>query len=167
MEHPLETALKLLANAQRVIAKDLEAVKAENEALVDQANLAYVAAKAEAQKEIEGLRRRLSAAYETRAGALNDAAQALAKLERVLAAEAQEAALIEKAGVHPERVWFKVAPKGGVSAYGFGFHPVTLYQDQWVKLLANKEKILAFIRKHEAKLKKKPAVEKARGITTR
>ena len=40
---------------------------------------------------------------------------------------------------------FKVTEKGGVSVYGLGRFPVTLYKSQWDKLLAMKEDILAFM----------------------
>jgi hypothetical protein len=49
----------------------------------------------------------------------------------------------------------KVSEKGGVSVYGLGRFPVTLYQEQWLKLLDMAEDIRAFIRENEAKLKKK------------
>jgi hypothetical protein len=52
-------------------------------------------------------------------------------------------------------VTLKVSEKGGVSVYGLGRFPVTLYQEQWTKLLAMAEDIRAFIRENEAKLKKK------------
>ncbi len=49
----------------------------------------------------------------------------------------------------------KVSEKGGVSVYGLGRFPVTLYKEQWVKLLAMAEDIRAFITEHEAELKTK------------
>lgn len=52
-------------------------------------------------------------------------------------------------------VTLKVSEKGGVSVYGLGRFPVTLYQEQWTKLLAMAEDIRTFIRENEAKLKKK------------
>jgi 50S ribosomal subunit-associated GTPase HflX len=39
----------------------------------------------------------------------------------------------------------KVTDKGGLSVYGMGRFPVTLYRDQWERLLALKEAILEFI----------------------
>ena len=45
----------------------------------------------------------------------------------------------------------KVAPKGGCSVYGMnGPFPVTLYPNQWRRLFANTELILAFLEKHES-----------------
>jgi hypothetical protein len=50
----------------------------------------------------------------------------------------------------------KVSEKGGVSVYGLGRFPVTLYKEQWAKLLGMADEILAFIKEHEAELKAKP-----------
>ena len=52
-------------------------------------------------------------------------------------------------------VSMKVSEKGGVSIYGLGRFPVTLYQEQWVKLLDLADDIRAFIKEHESQLKKK------------
>jgi hypothetical protein len=49
----------------------------------------------------------------------------------------------------------KVSEKGGVSVYGLGRFPVTLYQEQWTKLLDMADNIRAFIRANEASLKTK------------
>jgi hypothetical protein len=49
----------------------------------------------------------------------------------------------------------KVSDKGGVSVYGLGRFPVTLYQEQWLKLLDMADEIRAFIRAHAADLKTK------------
>ena len=49
----------------------------------------------------------------------------------------------------------RVSDKGGVSVYGLGRFPVTLYKEQWLKLLDVAEEIRAFIRDHEARLKTK------------
>ena len=53
-------------------------------------------------------------------------------------------------------VSLKVSEKGGVSVYGLGRFPVTLYKEQWTKLLAMSGEILAFIKEHDAALKTKP-----------
>ena len=50
----------------------------------------------------------------------------------------------------------KVSEKGGVSVYGLGRFPVTLYKEQWTKLLAMSDEIRAFIKEHDAELKAKP-----------
>jgi predicted component of type VI protein secretion system len=48
-----------------------------------------------------------------------------------------------------------VSEKGGLSVYGLGRFPVTLYQEQWLKLLDLAEEIRAFIKENEPRLKKK------------
>jgi hypothetical protein len=52
-------------------------------------------------------------------------------------------------------VSMKVSEKGGVSIYGLGRFPVTLYKEQWAKLLDMADDIRAFIKEHEAQLKAK------------
>ena len=49
----------------------------------------------------------------------------------------------------------KVSQKGGVSVYGLGRFPVTLYKEQWEKLLEMTDDIRAFIQENEAQLKTK------------
>jgi hypothetical protein len=49
----------------------------------------------------------------------------------------------------------RVSEKGGVSVYGLGRFPVTLYKEQWLKLLDMAEDIRTFIAQNEAKLKTK------------
>ena len=49
----------------------------------------------------------------------------------------------------------KVSEKGAVSIYGMGRFPVTLYKEQWLKLLDMSADIRAFIATNEAKLKSK------------
>ncbi len=49
----------------------------------------------------------------------------------------------------------KVSVKGGVSVYGLGRFPVTLYKEQWEKLLDMSDDIRAFIQENEAQLKTK------------
>ena len=53
-------------------------------------------------------------------------------------------------------VSLKVSEKGGVSVYGLGRFPVTLYKEQWTKLLGMADDIRAFIKEHDADLKAKP-----------
>ena len=53
----------------------------------------------------------------------------------------------------------KVSEKGGMSVYGLGRFPVTLYKEQWEKLLAMADDIRAFIAEHEAELKMKEKEE--------
>lgn len=49
----------------------------------------------------------------------------------------------------------KVSQKGALSVYGLGRFPVTLYKEQWQKLLDKKDEILRFLAEHEAELKTK------------
>ena len=53
------------------------------------------------------------------------------------------------------RSTLKVSDKGGVSVYGLGRFPVTLYKEQWLRLLAMADEIRAFIRDNDAQLKTK------------
>ncbi|MBI3370228.1 MAG: hypothetical protein HY017_00545 [Betaproteobacteria bacterium] len=52
-------------------------------------------------------------------------------------------------------VSMKVSEKGGISVYGMGRFPVTLYKEQWLKLLDLAEEIRAFIVAHDSELKTK------------
>jgi hypothetical protein len=72
-----------------------------------------------------------------------------AELERL---RAENSALKARSG---RGVSMKVSEKGAVSVYGLGRFPVTLYQEQWLKLLDMADDIRAFIRENEGKLKKK------------
>ncbi len=49
----------------------------------------------------------------------------------------------------------RVSEKGGLSVYGLGRFPVTLYKEQWLKLLDLEGDIRAFIAANESKLKTK------------
>ena len=49
----------------------------------------------------------------------------------------------------------KVSEKGALSVYGMGRFPVTLYREQWEKLLGMSEQIREFIAQNDATLKKK------------
>jgi len=49
----------------------------------------------------------------------------------------------------------RVSEKGGVSVYGLGRFPVTLYKEQWAKLLDMADDIRAFIKAHDSELKAK------------
>ena len=49
----------------------------------------------------------------------------------------------------------KVSEKGAVSVYGLGCFPVTLYKEQWEKLLTMAEDIPAFLTEHDGELKTK------------
>ena len=57
----------------------------------------------------------------------------------------------------PKGVSLKVSEKGGVSVYGLGRFPVTLYKEQWTKLLDMADELRAFLKAHDAELKAKDA----------
>jgi hypothetical protein len=59
-------------------------------------------------------------------------------------------------GQRGRSVSLKVSEKGGVSVYGLGRFPVTLYKEQWKRLLDLADDIRAFITENEDKLKSKP-----------
>jgi hypothetical protein len=72
-----------------------------------------------------------------------------AELERL---RAENAALKSR----PARaVSLKVSEKGGLSVYGLGRFPVTLYKEQWAKLLDMADDIRTFLKENDAKLKTK------------
>ena len=48
-------------------------------------------------------------------------------------------------GLHSGELQFKVGEKGGVSVYGLGRFPVTLYYEQWIRLLDTGEKLRTFL----------------------
>ena len=50
---------------------------------------------------------------------------------------------------------FKVSDKGGVSVYGLGRFPVTLYYEQWMKLLNRAQDLRDFLEENKRKLKLK------------
>ena len=49
----------------------------------------------------------------------------------------------------------KVSEKGALSVYGMGRFPVTLYKEQWLKLLSIAEELKTFIKENEGRLKTK------------
>lgn len=53
----------------------------------------------------------------------------------------------------PKALSLKVSAKGAVSVYGLGRFPVTLYKEQWLRLLDMADEIRSFIRENEAELK--------------
>jgi hypothetical protein len=50
---------------------------------------------------------------------------------------------------------FRVSEKGGVSVYGLGRFPVTLYYEQWSRLLDQTDQLRAFLEENKSKLKLK------------
>ena len=72
-----------------------------------------------------------------------------AELERLR----QENAALKKGSA--KAVSLKVSEKGGLSVYGLGRFPITLYQEQWTKLLELADEIRQFIQANQGSLKKK------------
>ena len=72
-----------------------------------------------------------------------------AELERLR----QENASLKKGAARG--VSMKVSEKGGLSVYGMGRFPVTLYKEQWLKLLDMSDEIRSFISAHDSELKSK------------
>ena len=72
-----------------------------------------------------------------------------AELERLR----QENASLKKGAARG--VSLKVSEKGGLSVYGLGRFPVTLYKEQWTKLLDMADDIRTFITTHDRELKTK------------
>jgi hypothetical protein len=68
-------------------------------------------------------------------------------------AELEKQATTKKSG----RMDFKVSEKGGVSVYGLGRFPVTLYYEQWTRLLGAADNLKAFLEENKSKLKLKDA----------
>lgn len=80
---------------------------------------------------------------------MSDEADMKAELERL---KAENEALKARGS---RAASMKVSEKGAVSVYGLGRFPVTLYQEQWLKLLDMAGDIRAFIKENEGRLKKK------------
>jgi hypothetical protein len=62
----------------------------------------------------------------------------------------REKALSAKTGLS-----MKVSEKGALSLYGLGRFPVTLYKEQWIKVLDHADAIRAFLKENDSKLKAK------------
>jgi hypothetical protein len=75
-----------------------------------------------------------------------------AELDRL---KKENEALRAQTRARPGQLTMKVSEKGAVSVYGLGRFPVTLYQEQWRKLLDSTDDIRAFIAANEHQLKKK------------
>lgn len=74
-----------------------------------------------------------------------------AELEKL---RAENEALKKKKGT-PGTLSMKVSEKGALSIYGMGRFPVTLYKEQWLKLLGITEDIKKFIEENDERLKTK------------
>jgi len=85
------------------------------------------------------------------------------KKEEVLAKLAAGELTVEEAStllaeLEPRRgsLSCRVSEKGGISVYGLQRMPVTLYVEQWEKLLGFADEIGQFMKEHDAELKRKP-----------
>jgi len=74
-----------------------------------------------------------------------------AEIERL---KAENEALKTKKGAKGT-LSMKVSEKGALSVYGMGRFPVTLYKEQWIKLLGIADDIKKFIQENDDKLKTK------------
>jgi hypothetical protein len=73
--------------------------------------------------------------------------------------EAENRALKEQVERKPGQLRLKISEKGGLSIYGLGRFPVTLYKEQWNRLLEHVDEIKAFLKDHDRELKAKQAAE--------
>jgi len=77
------------------------------------------------------------------------AEQKLARLE------AENKALKEQIEHKPGQLRLKISEKGGLSVYGLGRFPVTLYKEQWTRLLDYSDEIKKFLQDNDQQLKAK------------
>jgi hypothetical protein len=76
--------------------------------------------------------------------------------EKLARLEAENRALREQVEQRkPGQLRLKVSEKGGVSVYGLGRFPVTLYKEQWVRLLEHADAIKSFLKENDQLLKAK------------
>lgn len=68
---------------------------------------------------------------------------------------AEATRLLEAAETRRGSLYCKVSEKGGVSVYGLQRMPVTLYVEQWEKLLAFGGELEKFLTENAARLKRK------------
>ena len=74
----------------------------------------------------------------------NAAAKTAAKQPSIAELQARIAEL-EAAATRRTTLSYKLSEKGALSVYGLGRFPVTLYKQQWLRLLAGKEDMLAIL----------------------
>jgi hypothetical protein len=71
---------------------------------------------------------------------------------------ARIAELEKQSGSRPKgTLEFRVGEKGGVSVYGLGRFPVTLYYEQWIRLLDKSDDLRKFLEENKSRLKLKDA----------
>jgi precorrin-3B methylase len=81
--------------------------------------------------------------------------------EALAAMRAENARLQAQLNQKEQSGIIKISPKGGVSVYGMGQFPVTLYRTQWERLFKIIPDVQAFIQANASKLAEKPAKAKA------
>ena len=69
--------------------------------------------------------------------------------------EAENKALKDQVERKPSQLRLKVSEKGGLSVYGLGRFPVTLYKEQWTRLLDYADEIKTFLNDNDQQLKAK------------
>jgi hypothetical protein len=69
--------------------------------------------------------------------------------------KARLAELEKQPGRRRSELEFRVSDKGGVSVYGLGRFPVTLYYEQWTRLLDVADRLREFLEENKSKLKLK------------
>ena len=76
--------------------------------------------------------------------------------EKLARLEAENKALKEQMlERNPGQLRFKISEKGGLSVYGLGRFPVTLYKEQWLRLLEHCDQLKDFLKEHDRELKAK------------
>lgn len=76
--------------------------------------------------------------------------------EKLARLEAENRALREQMDRRrPGELRLKISEKGGLSVYGLGRFPVTLYKEQWSRLLSHASEIQQFLKDHDQELKAK------------
>ena len=78
----------------------------------------------------------------------------------VAALEEQNRAMQAKA-IAGNDLRLKVSDKGGLSIYGLGRFPVTLYKSQWLRLFSHAQTIVEFLKEHDGEFAEKSPVTKA------
>lgn len=75
--------------------------------------------------------------------------------EKLARLEAENQALKKQVDRKPGELRLKVSEKGGLSIYGLGRFPVTLYKEQWNRLLDHADEIREFLKSNDHQLKAK------------
>lgn len=76
--------------------------------------------------------------------------------EKLARLEAENLALREQMEQRkPGQLRLKISEKGGLSVYGLGRFPVTLYKEQWIRLLEHVDELKKFLQDNDRQLKAK------------